>query len=199
MLPFDPASLTQGIRVQPATFARMCQVSKQCVSQWIKAGKVTLFPDGTLDPAKAARQVIDNTHPGRLRAKVFKAAADDAGALRRHIATLEKDLTKARAEIAYLDRRLEEDERIERNLMAFLLDAAAELRDADDARFAELLDDLLDQATIASGFPEGAPIKRASSAADLLAMSADADCLLGSAEATPGAPEKGEEGEAGAI
>jgi hypothetical protein len=152
-LPFDPESLTQGIRVRPATFAKMCQVSKQCVSQWIKCGKITLYPDGTLDPAKAARQVIDNSHPGRLRARVFKAAVDDVGALRRYIAALERDLAAARADIAYMERRLKEDERIERNLMALILAAAAEMRAADDARFAELLDELLDQAIIASGFP----------------------------------------------
>lgn len=71
-LPFDPASLAQGIRVKPAQFARMCDVSRQTVSKWVKRGLVQLFPDGTLDPAVSSRRVIDNTDPARLRARIFK-------------------------------------------------------------------------------------------------------------------------------
>lgn len=90
-LAFDPADLAQGIRVTQADFARMTGVSRQTVSQWVKLGKIkTVFPDGRLDPVRAAREVIRNTNPAKLRAKVFKVAAEDAQALRIRLADLER-------------------------------------------------------------------------------------------------------------
>ena len=89
ILPFDIESLTQGIRIRPADFARICGVSKQAVSNWIKIGKITLFPDGTLDPRKAAQQVINNTAPGRLRARIFKLSFDEAAQNRAKIKSLQ--------------------------------------------------------------------------------------------------------------
>ncbi|GAB1394902.1 hypothetical protein MASR1M60_30660 [Rhodocyclaceae bacterium] len=86
-LAFDWRDMTK-VRVRPAEFARLCQVSRQTVSTWIRDGKVTLGPDGRLDPAKAAKQVIDNSDPSRLRARVFKEATEDAASLRRRIAEL---------------------------------------------------------------------------------------------------------------
>ena len=108
-LPFDPADLAQGLRVTQADFARMCKVSRQTVSQWVKLGKIKhTYPDGTLDPARAAREVIRNTDPARLRAKVFKVATEDAQALRVRVASLEKDLATASAYIAALPQALRE-------------------------------------------------------------------------------------------
>lgn len=89
-LAFDPAELMK-LRVLPAEFARMCDVSKQTVSQWIKQGKVTIGPDGRLDPTQAAKQVIARTDPGRLRARVFKQAAGDNSDLRKRVAELERE------------------------------------------------------------------------------------------------------------
>lgn len=91
LLPFDPADLV-ALRVSPAQFARMCTVSKQSVSQWIKQGKVTLGPDGKLDPAKAAREVFERTDPGRLRARVFKSAMEGRDDLRDRVRELEAQL-----------------------------------------------------------------------------------------------------------
>ena len=68
-LPFDPVDLAQGVRVNQADFSRMCGVSRQTVSQWVKLGKIkAVYPDGSLDPFQAARDVIRNTDPARLRA-----------------------------------------------------------------------------------------------------------------------------------
>jgi len=78
VLPFDIESLDQGVRVNQATFARMCGVTRQTVNQWVKQGKITLFPDGTLDPKRAAQSVFDNTDPARMRAKVFQIDIDDS-------------------------------------------------------------------------------------------------------------------------
>jgi hypothetical protein len=96
-LPFDPADLV-ALRVLPAQFARMCNVSKQSVSQWIKQGKVTLGPDGKLDPAKAAREVFERTDPGRLRARVFKSAMASRDDLHGRIRELESQLVAQRIE-----------------------------------------------------------------------------------------------------
>lgn len=91
------------LRVRPAEFARMVAVSRQTVSQWIATGKVTLGADGRLDPAQAAKQVIANSDPSRLRARVFKAATEDADSLRQRIAALEAQLRGARERVAYLE------------------------------------------------------------------------------------------------
>jgi len=106
-LPFDPGDLAQGVRVNQADFARMCGVSRQTVSVWVRAGKIrAIYPDGTLDPARAAREVIRNTDPARLRAKIFKVATEDAQALRVRVATLERELDAAKAYIEALPHAL---------------------------------------------------------------------------------------------
>ena len=95
-LPFDPATLAQGVRVSQADFARLVGVSRQTVSQWVRKGKIqTAYPDGSLDPARAARDVIRNTKPSQLRAKVFKVATEDAQALRIRLADDHIDLPVA--------------------------------------------------------------------------------------------------------
>lgn len=95
-LPFDPAELV-ALRVLPAQFARMCEVSKQTVSQWIKRGIVTLGPDGKLDPAVAGRQVIERTNPIKLRARVFRHATAGLDELRARVRELEQELAIERA------------------------------------------------------------------------------------------------------
>ncbi|MBS0194777.1 MAG: hypothetical protein JSR34_11075 [Proteobacteria bacterium] len=97
LLPFDPADL-MAMRVLPSEFARMCGVSKQTVSQWIKKGTVSLLPDGRLDPVRASRQVLQNTDPARLRARVFRQASASQEELRQRIRTLEGELKALREE-----------------------------------------------------------------------------------------------------
>ena len=106
-LPFDPVDLAQGVRVNQADFSRMCGVSRQTVSQWVKLGKIkAVYPDGSLDPFQAARDVIRNTDPARLRAKIFKVATEDAQSLRVRVATLERELSAAKAYIEALPHAL---------------------------------------------------------------------------------------------
>lgn len=90
LLPFDPAQLT-AVRVKPVEFARMCGVSRQAVSKWIKRGLFTVGPDGRFDPALAWRQVLECSDPARLRARVFKDAVAPVAALRERIADLEAE------------------------------------------------------------------------------------------------------------
>ena len=108
-LPFDPSELAQGVRVTQADFARMAGVSRQTVSQWVKLGKIrSVYPDGRLDPARAAREVIKNTEPGKLRARLFKVAAEDAAALRTRAMDLQHQLDEALAYIAAIPAALRE-------------------------------------------------------------------------------------------
>lgn len=157
ILPFDVDSLTQGIRVKPAVFARMMSVSKQAVSQWIKAGKITLFHDGTLDPRKAAQQVIDNSDPARMRAKVFKLDADNAAANREKIEYLEakvgelnENLKEATLRIEYLNSLLEECGEAEHQLHAILLVEIPKLKGVASDQLPKLIDAFFDKAVIAA-------------------------------------------------
>lgn len=148
-LPFDQETLAQGIRVRPAQFARMCDVSKQAVSQWIAQGKITLFPDGTLDPARAAREVMNNSDPTRLRAKLFRAAASDVDALRKEIGVLNLRLEETEARSQYLKRFSDEADMAAEIYRAMLMARLADIRQMDVSAFAGLLDSLYDDAIIA--------------------------------------------------
>lgn len=90
---FEPGDLAQELRVRQADFARMCGVSRQTVSTWVRKGKIrSLFPDGTFNPQQAAREVIKSTDPARLRAKIFRIASEDAAALRRRVSDLGREV-----------------------------------------------------------------------------------------------------------
>ena len=115
-LPFDMADMI-AVRLLPAQFARMVGVSKQSVSKWIRAGKVTLGPDGRLDPVAGIQEVLNNTAPTRLRARVFRQAMQGADAMRAEIRALQRrcahleseahtSAADLRAEVARLQRAL---------------------------------------------------------------------------------------------
>lgn len=145
LLPFDPADLV-ALRVRPAQFARMVGVSRQCVSQWIKQGKVTLGPDGRLDPAQATREVIERTDPARLRARVFRQAMAGRDELLARLRDAEAALAEAEAVAAAREQaaRFQESDEAHRALGA-LLDALGEQWDAGTtARAAGQLDSWLD-------------------------------------------------------
>lgn len=115
-LPFDLAEMI-AVRLLPAQFARVVGVSKQSVSKWIRAGKVTLGPDGRLDPVAGIQEVLNKTAPTRLRARIFRQAMQGADAMRAEIRTLQRRCvqleseartcsTDLRAEVARLQRAL---------------------------------------------------------------------------------------------
>ena len=102
LLPFDPAALDRcGIRMHRAEFARFLGVSKQAVSDWTRAGKLTLGADGLLDPRQAVAQLLRTTDPTRLRAKVLAPLVRDVGLLQRRVATLEAQLIEERGEAEF--------------------------------------------------------------------------------------------------
>jgi hypothetical protein len=107
LLPFAESEL-MAMRMLPAEFARAVGVSKQSVSRWVKAGKVTLFADGRLNPVVALRQVIRHSEPGQLRARWLRLAMDDLADLRAQAARA-SDLQQLVADL----RRQLADEQVE--------------------------------------------------------------------------------------
>lgn len=97
-LPFDVADMI-ATRLLPAQFARVVGVSKQSVSKWIRAGKVTLGPDGRLDPVAGIQEVLKNTAPTRLRARLFRQAMEGADAMRVEIRGLQRKCAELAAEL----------------------------------------------------------------------------------------------------
>lgn len=139
------------LRVRPAEFARMVGVSKQTVSQWVSSGKVTLGPDGRLDPVKASSQVVANSDPSRLRARVLREAVMDSGSLRRRIADLERQLADAQARITYLDNYIDEEELALEIAQGLLAERFAPLLGENGEAPAVLIAALFDEASLRAG------------------------------------------------
>lgn len=96
VLPFAPGALDRsGLRLTRAEFARFLGVSKQAVGEWVTAGKITLGADGRLDPRQAVSQLLRNSDPARLRAKVLEPLVRDVGIMQKKVADLERALAAA--------------------------------------------------------------------------------------------------------
>lgn len=157
-LPFDPAQL-MGMRVRPAQFAKMCGVSKQAVSQWIQRGTITLLPDGTLDPVKASRQVVDNSDPARLRARVFKTAMQSRDDLTERIKQLESKVDALKEKLRAVRTRARDDEaaRVARFCSAIEDGFEGLVRAERDGELEKHLDQLAADAFGWAGLTEPAP------------------------------------------
>lgn len=83
-----------GLRLTQAELARLLGCSKQSVSKWISSEKVTLGADGRVDPRQAVAQLLRNSNPTRLRAKVLAPLLGSVEALRRRIAELEAEVAR---------------------------------------------------------------------------------------------------------
>ena len=95
-LPFAPGELDRsGLRLTRAEFSRFLGVSKQAVGEWVTAGKITLGADGRLDPRQAVSQLLRNTDPARIRAKVLEPLSRDIGRLQKRVADLEATLANS--------------------------------------------------------------------------------------------------------
>ncbi|WP_305073463.1 hypothetical protein [Propionivibrio sp.] len=149
-LPFDERDLL-GVRLLPSEFSRACGVSRQCVSQWIKIGKVTLGADGRLDPTRAFRQLLRSGDPGRIRARLVRQAFADMADLRAEAgraALLEQQLADAQQRIDFLEGFSKELGQASEIAPEVLADAIGEIHAAADlndraalvACFADLLD-----------------------------------------------------------
>ena len=156
LLPFDEKDLL-SIRLLPAEFARAAGVSKQTVSRWIQQDKITLGADGRLDPNVAMRQVLKNSTPGRVRARLVKQAYSDMAGLREEASRasiLEEQLAEANDRIAFLEGFSEEQDLAGEIFIELLVEAVESVRSrAAEGREAlqSLLEEIRDNASIRAG------------------------------------------------
>ncbi len=143
------------LRLLPVELAIVLSVSKQTISRWIAEGKITPPSpiDGRLDAQAATRQVLRNTPPSKIRARILRQAVDDAQALRdgAEAATARADaaeaaLREAQGEIAHLERWIVDGDAHEETFRALLIEHADDLRAAPPEAWEKTLNDLSDAA-----------------------------------------------------
>jgi len=101
-LPFESIDYEKaGIRLLPAQLARVCGVSKQAVSTWIKKGRIILGSDGRVDPRQAFDRLAATGDTAKLRMKILEPFRKDVAERDRRIDDLE-------VAVAARDRRLSE-------------------------------------------------------------------------------------------
>jgi hypothetical protein len=136
------------LRVLPVELAIVLSVSKQTISRWITEGKITPPSpiDGRLDAQAATRQVLRNTPPSKIRARILRQAVDDAQALRDGAEAAEARaeaadaaLQEAQESIVHRDGWIESAERAAAIWKTMVIDAAAELRSAATADWPAIL------------------------------------------------------------
>lgn len=109
ILPFASGDLDRsGLRLTRAEFARFLGVSKQAVGEWVTAGKITLGADARLDPRQAVSQLLRNSDPARLRAKVLEPLVRDVGLMQKKVADLERALAAATEDANFHEESAEE-------------------------------------------------------------------------------------------
>ncbi|HRE14529.1 MAG TPA: hypothetical protein PLD37_10075, partial [Usitatibacteraceae bacterium] len=86
--------------MRQADFARLMGVSKQTVSQWVKAGKVRLDLEGFLEPRAAVRQLLKSSDPARLRSRVLAPILAELRDAQAREAALLAQVTELRAQLA---------------------------------------------------------------------------------------------------
>jgi hypothetical protein len=100
-LGFDRAGPPSGLRVTRAEFARMMGTSRQAVTTWVRTGKIAIGVDGLIDPRAAVRQLLRNSDPARVRAKILAPLTGELGALQRRVAELETQLHAAQEDVDF--------------------------------------------------------------------------------------------------
>lgn len=200
LLPFDPAEMDRsGLRLTRAEFARFLGCSKQAVGEWVTAGKITLGADGRLDPRQAVTQLLRNSDPARLRAKVLAPLVRDLGAHQRQIAELEARLAAAEeraefveaeaGEAAELKERAAYERRFAQNagdlcdaVLRLVREREADLRATPDSdAWSARLDEIEGQAADIAEGRQGAPVETTEGGgalADLEAAAAEAAAQL---------------------
>lgn len=143
------------LRIRPAEFARLLGVSKQCVSYWIRDGKIGQpnHLDGRIDVQRSIQDVLRNTSPGRLRSRVLRQAVTDALELRENLARAEDRAEIAEAALRDAKESLDGLERWSADgdahadaFRALLIKQSETLRAAPPEAWAQILDDISDAA-----------------------------------------------------
>lgn len=139
------------LRIRPSEFARLLGVSKQCVSYWIRDGKIGQpnHLDGRIDVQRSIQDVLRNTSPGRLRSRVLRQAVTDALDLRENLARAEDRaeiaeaaLRDAKASLDSMERWSADGDAHADAFRALLIEHAETLRAAPPEAWAQILDDL---------------------------------------------------------
>lgn len=143
------------LRIRPAEFARLLGVSKQCVSIWIRQGKIGQpnHLDGRIDVQRSIQDVLRNTSPGRMRTRVLRQAVTDALELRENLARAEDRAEIAEAALREAQKSLDGLERWSADgdahaeaFRGLIIEHAESLRSAPIEAWAQTLDDLSDAA-----------------------------------------------------
>jgi hypothetical protein len=135
-LPFESSQLeTAGIRLLPSQLARVLNVSKQAVSQWVKQGRVILGSDGRVDPRQAIARLLATGDLSRMRLKILEP-------LRLEVAARDRRINDLEVMVAQRDQRIVE---LKREMVD--VETEAEFQDAAAAGFSDLFVALQDQLT----------------------------------------------------
>lgn len=90
-----------NLRVLRSELARMMGVSKPTISEWAKAGWITIGADNRIDPRQAVASLLKRRDPARIRSKVLAPLIAD-------IAGRDREIERLRALVEDLRRRLAE-------------------------------------------------------------------------------------------
>lgn len=133
-LPFQSSQLDlAGIRVSRAQFARLMNVSKQCVGDWVRAGRIVVGADDRFDPRQAVARLLATGDPARLRAKVLAPLIRDIAGRDRRIADLEAQLADLREDADFHEQSASGFASLFNKLQELLPDAWPALRAAPAA------------------------------------------------------------------
>ena len=89
-----------NLRVLRSELARMLGVSKPTVSEWVKAGWITLGADGRIDPRQAVASLLRHRDPARIRSKVLAPLISDIAGRDREIERLRQLVEELRQQLA---------------------------------------------------------------------------------------------------
>ena len=98
-LPFSAEEMSY-VRMRPAELARLFGVSRGRVSQWIKAGQITCYADGRIDPSRAASELVKNCDVNRLRAKPFRPLKKELDVVRGQLEKLRDERDELAAQLS---------------------------------------------------------------------------------------------------
>ena len=131
-LPFASSEIeSAGIRVTRAEFSRLMGCSKQAVTEWVKAGRITVGADGRFDPRHAVRSLLATGDPAKIRARVLAPLVAEMTNLHSRRVTLEMKLAEATEAAAFHEGSADELATVNAALVATIVGDWQKLREAD--------------------------------------------------------------------
>lgn len=118
-----------NLRVLRSEFARMMGVSKPTVTEWVKAGWITVGADGRIDPRQAVASLLKHRDPARIRSKVLAPLIADIAGRDREIERLRHLVENQRHQIADANEAADFEEQSARGILGLLDDFKVRLRE----------------------------------------------------------------------